>query len=99
MGKGPERIGDIFRVDGAARLHPHPKCRGLPCGVAGGGRSARAKYSRVGGLKRGKLEVVVVNSALIQEFGFRKAEILRTMNRLLPEQGIKDIRYRLGAIE
>ena len=58
-----------------------------------------AQYSRVGQLKRGTLEVVVTNSALIQEFGFQKAAMLATLNRLLPDHNIKDLRFRLGAIK
>jgi predicted nucleic acid-binding Zn ribbon protein len=58
-----------------------------------------AKHSRVGALRRGSLEVVVAHSALLQDLGFRKAQLLETLARLLPEQGIKNLRFRLGAIE
>ena len=44
-------------------------------------------------------EVVVASSALIQEFSFQKSEILTTLNRLLPDHNIKDLRFRLGAIK
>jgi predicted nucleic acid-binding Zn ribbon protein len=57
-----------------------------------------AKYTRVGALRGGKLEVVVTNSVLIQELVFQKAVLLKTLNQLLPGQGIKDLRFRLGAI-
>ena len=97
---GPERIADILaqlmarrgfaRVQGAAAYQSAWNEAAGPLG---------AKHSRVGQLKRGVLEVVVSNSALIQEFGFQKSDILKTLNRLLPDHGIKDIRFRLGAIK
>jgi predicted nucleic acid-binding Zn ribbon protein len=57
-----------------------------------------AQYTRVGALKRGALEVTVLNSTLVQELTFQKAALLATLNQLLPEQGIRDLRFRLGAI-
>ena len=43
--------------------------------------------------------MVVTNSALIQEFNFQKSAILSTLNRLLPDHNIKNLRFRLGAIK
>ena len=55
-----------------------------------------ARYSRPGTLRRGTLEVVVSHSALIQELGFRRKELIEALNRQLPEQEIRDIRFRSG---
>ena len=97
---GPERIADILaqlmarrgfaRVQGAEAYQSAWNEAAGPLG---------AQYSRVGQLKRGTLEVVVTNSALIQEFNFQKSAILATLNRLLPDHNIKDLRFRLGAIK
>jgi hypothetical protein len=97
---GPERIADILvqlmsrrgfaRVQGAEAYHSAWNEAAGPLA---------AQYSRVGQLKRGTLEVVVTNSALIQEFGFQKSAILTTLNRLLPDHNIKNLRFRLGAIQ
>ena len=97
---GPERIADILaqlmarrgfaRVQGAEAYQSAWNEATGPLG---------AKYSRVGQLKRGKLEVVVTNSTLVQEFTFQKAAILATLNRLLPDHNIQDLRFRLGAIK
>ena len=97
---GPERIADILaqlmarrgfaRVQGAEAYQSAWNEAAGPLG---------AQYGRVGQLKRSTLEVVVTNSALIQEFGFQKAAILGTLNRLLPDHNIKDLRFRLGAIK
>ena len=56
------------------------------------------QYTRVGTLRRGTLEVIVLNSTLVQELTFQKATLLAALNRLLPEQGIRNLRFRLGAI-
>jgi hypothetical protein len=97
---GPERIADILAQlmarRGFARVLGADAYQSAWNEAAG---ALGAKYSRVGQLKRGTLEVVVTNSALIQEFGFQKAAILTTLNRLLPDHNIKDLRFRLGAIK
>ena len=49
--------------------------------------------------ERGKLEVIVANSTLMQEFTFQKPELLKALARLLPEQGIDDLRFRVGTID
>ena len=97
---GPERISDILtqlmsrrgfaRVRGAEAYQSAWNEASGPLG---------AQYSRTGQLKRGTLEIVVANSTLIQEFGFQKSDMLATLNRLLPDHNIKDLRFRLGAIE
>ena len=58
-----------------------------------------AKYTRVGLLRRGTFDVVVANSVLVQELGFQKKALLQSLSELLPDQGITNLRFRLGAIE
>jgi predicted nucleic acid-binding Zn ribbon protein len=58
-----------------------------------------AKYTRVGSLRRGTLEVVVANSPLLQELGFQKTELLKRLAELLPDDGITGLRFRVGNIE
>ena len=58
-----------------------------------------AKYTRTGTLKRGVLEVIVAHSALVQELTFQKIAILEKLARLAPDEGIKDIRCRVGPLE
>jgi hypothetical protein len=97
---GPERISDILTQLMSRR--GFARVRGAEAYLAAWNEAAGplgAKYSRPGQLKRGTLEVVVANSTLIQEFGFQKSAMLATMNRLLPDHNIKDLRFRIGAIE
>ena len=57
-----------------------------------------AKYTQVGALRRGVLEVLVDNSTFVQELGFRKEEILKTLRPLVPDEYITDLRFRVGPI-
>ncbi len=57
-----------------------------------------AQYTRIGALRRGTLEVIVLNSTLVQELTFQKPSLLKALKELLPEQGVRDLRFRLGAI-
>ena len=100
MTRGPQRLSDILPElmarRGYARVQSGEAYEAAWNEAAG---PLAAKYTRVGSLRRGTLEVVVTNSVLIQEMGFQKAGLMKTLNRLLPDQGIKDIRFRLGAIQ
>jgi hypothetical protein len=40
----------------------------------------------------------VANSTLVQELGFRKRDLLDALGRLLPDQPIRDLRFRVGAV-
>jgi predicted nucleic acid-binding Zn ribbon protein len=57
-----------------------------------------AQYTRVGTLRRGALEIIVANSTLLQELTFQKADLLKRLAERLPDEGIRDLRLRLGAI-
>jgi hypothetical protein len=96
---GPQRIADVLSElmarRGYARLQSAAAYDEAWCKAAG---DLARKHTRVGSLKRGTLEVVVSNSVLIQELMFQKIALVKTLNQLLPGQGIKDVRFRLGAI-
>lgn len=52
-------------------------------------------YSRIGGIRRGVVEVTVSNSAALQELTFRKAELIRKISAALPDQKIHGMRFRV----
>jgi predicted nucleic acid-binding Zn ribbon protein len=58
-----------------------------------------AADTRPGNVKRGVLEVLVRNSVLVQELGFQRAKIVKTLNKLVPEQKVRDLRFRVGAMD
>ncbi len=57
-----------------------------------------AAKSQVSLPRRGVLTVLVANSAVLHELQFRKAEILRRLASLMPEQPLKDVRFRVGSL-
>jgi len=58
-----------------------------------------APLCRAGNLRRGVLEVTVLNSAAMQELTFRKKQLLASLKKLVPDQGVQDLRFRLGHFE
>ena len=56
------------------------------------------KTTRAGTIKRGTLEIIVANSAAIQQLGFQKQQLLSAMQQQLPEAKIKDLRFSLGNV-
>mgnify|MGYP005838285961 CR=1 FL=1 len=100
MSKGPQPIADVLAElmarRGFARVQGAAACEKAWREAAG---PLAAQYTRPGAVRRGKLEVVVAHSTLIQELNFHKPAILQTLSRLVPEENIRDIRFRLGAIE
>lgn len=60
---------------------------------------ALGQHTRAGSVRRGVLEVVVRNSAVLQELTFRKKQLLKQLTELVPAQKIRDLRFRVGAID
>ena len=99
MERGPQPIGDILAElmarKGFAGLQSAEAFEGAWKEAAG---ALVAEYTRVGALRRGKLEVVVANSTLLQELTYQKPALLEALNRLLPDQQVKDVRFRVGEV-
>jgi predicted nucleic acid-binding Zn ribbon protein len=55
--------------------------------------------SRPGNVRRGVLEVLVRNSSALHELSFVKAKVVRILKQLIPEQQIRDVRFRVGAMD
>lgn len=57
-----------------------------------------AGRTRVGGLRRGILEVEVNNAILLQELAhFHKRRILDRLRKCLPRTNVTDLRFRAGS--
>jgi hypothetical protein len=55
-----------------------------------------ARYTRVGLLRRGVLEILVAHSVLLQELaGFHKQSLLERIREVLQSDRITDLRFRL----
>jgi predicted nucleic acid-binding Zn ribbon protein len=100
MRRGPQTIGNVLSElmsrRGYARVQGAAACEAAWCEAAG---PLAAKYTRVGQLRRGTLEVVVANSTLVQELGFQKQALVKQLSELLPDHGITNLRFRVGNIE
>lgn len=58
-----------------------------------------APHSRLGNIRRGVVEVTVCNSAVLQELTFRKTELIKKIATALPDQKIRDMRFRVGTMK
>ena len=100
MPRGPQHVGNVLAQlmarRGFARQQGAAACQEA-WGRAAGPLAAR--YTRAGSVRRGALEVIVANSTLLQELSFQKSELLKTLAELLPDEGIKDLRFRVGSIK
>jgi predicted nucleic acid-binding Zn ribbon protein len=100
MKRGPQTIGNVLSElmsrRGYARVQSAAAYDDAWREAAG---PLAAQYTRVGALRRGTLEVVVANSTLIQELGFQKQTLLTTLAQLLPNEGIENLRFRVGNLE
>jgi len=57
------------------------------------------EQSRAGKVRRGVLEVLAANSTTLQEIVFQKRQIVDQLNQLVPDEGIRDLRLRVGPID
>lgn len=57
-----------------------------------------ARGTRAGQIKRGVLEVICQHSTLLQEMTFHKQRLLARLAELMPEQKIRDLKFRVGPI-
>ena len=100
MARGPQTIGNVLSElmarRGYARVQSAAAYDAAWREAAG---PLAAKYTRPGQLRGGTLEVVVANSTLMQELGFQKSGLLQALAKLLPDEGIKNLRFRVGNIE
>jgi predicted nucleic acid-binding Zn ribbon protein len=98
--RGPQPIGDILSQvmarRGLARVQSGEAFASAWKTAAG---DLLAGYSRAGQVRRGVLDVIVANSVLVQELTFRKAALLADLGRLLPDERIVDVKFRVGPID
>jgi predicted nucleic acid-binding Zn ribbon protein len=95
----PKKIGDVvaqvINTRGYGRIQAIEKLDAAWQAAAG---EALARFSRPGQLKRGVFEITVGNSTIVQELTFQKQQILTALRRELPDTKIRDLRFRVGAI-
>lgn len=52
-----------------------------------------------GKISRGVLEVTVANAMVNQQLTFKKRQLLKQMQQMMPESNLKDIRFRVGKVD
>ena len=100
MARGPQTIGNVLSELMSRRGYARIQSAAIyDAAWSEADGPLAAKYTRPGQVRRGTLEVVVANSTLMQELGFQKQALLQSLTELLPDQGIKNLRFRVGNIE
>ena len=98
--RAPKRIADVLSRlvarKGYGRLQANAEFQEAWAEAVG---ETLAKGSSAGNVRRGKLEVVVANSAVAQELQFNKQQILKKLKAILVDCVIHDLRFRVGAID
>ncbi len=56
------------------------------------------QLTRPANLNRGVLEVMVANSMVNQQLTFEKHKLLKSMQKLMPDLKLKDLRFRVGKV-
>src|SRR5712692_9061596 len=96
MDKGPELLSEIlsrlFSARGWGRRQDRLRLEQAWALVVG---PEDARHTRVGGVRRGVVEVLVDNGVLLQELAhFQKRHLLEQLRSRLPAVSFKDLRFR-----
>ncbi len=100
-GRGPkplsEILGHLFAARGYGRLQALSELERAWMGAVG---EPGCHQTRVGGVRRGVLNVTVAHSSLLEELStFQKPALLEALRREAPGTPIQDIRFRVGPID
>ena len=100
-GRGPQALGDVlghlFAERGYGRLQAVGELEAAWIVAVG---DFAAGQTRLGGVRRGVLNVTVAHPALLEELAsFRKSQILVALRRDLPQTPILDLRFRVGRVD
>ena len=99
-GRSPKRIGNVIAQlvnrRGYAQIHVAGEREDAWHAIVG---EQFAKRSRFAALRRGTFEVLVANSLMMQELAFRKEELLKALQQILPDAGVKQLKFKIGKIE
>src|SRR2546421_6919428 len=99
--KGPESLGEIlsrlFAARGWGRRQDRLRLEEAWAAAVG---PEVARQTRVGGLRRGVLEVVVENAILLQELAhYQKRRLLEQLRGRLSGTPVNDLRFRAGVLD
>jgi predicted nucleic acid-binding Zn ribbon protein len=96
----PQRLGNVISQvlarRGYAQVKTSQQLAAAWVDVAG---PVAAGNTRVGSCRRGTLEIVVANSAVMQELNFHKQELINQLIARVPGHKIRALRFRAGPVE
>ncbi|MDZ4657712.1 MAG: DUF721 domain-containing protein [Bythopirellula sp.] len=99
-GRSPKRIGNVIAQlvnrRGYAQIHAAGERDEAWQAIAGEPFAAASQFAA---LRRGVFEVLVANSLMMQELTFRKEELLKALQQVLPDAGVKQLKFKIGKIE
>lgn len=98
--RGPEPVGEIlsrlFTARGWGRRQERLRLEEAWAEAAG---PETARHTRVGGCRRGVLEILVDNGVLLQELAhYEKRRLLERLRGRLPGMAITDLKFRAGVV-
>lgn len=101
MDKGPEPLGEIlsrlFTARGWGRRQERLRLEEAWAEAVG---PQHAPHTRVNGMRRGVLEVVVDNAVLMQELAhYEKGRLLQALRSRLAGTALTDLRFRAGVVQ
>lgn len=101
--RGPEALGEIlsrlFTARGWGRRQSQLRLEDAWRTAVGAEQGLAQAATRVGGLRRGVLEIVVEDAVLLQELAhYHKRRLLTALAEQLPGTRITDLRFRLGKV-
>lgn len=88
-------LAELLARRGYARVQSAAVCADAWRAAAG---EMLAPFTRAGAVRRGVLEVIVGNSALVQEMSFEKKRLIERLAELLPDEKIRDLKFRVGPL-
>lgn len=89
-------LAQLLAKRGYGAVQTNEQLRGAWREAAG---AALARFTQAERINRGKLEVTVANSTMMQELSFDKRRLLSAMQKALPEAKIADLRLKVGRID
>lgn len=96
--RGPQPIAEILSRLMARRGYAQEQM-GLEWGaIWTTAAGSQASHSRPGKFTRGVLEIMVRNSASLQELTFRKKQLLQAVQEQIPHVPVRDLRFRVGEV-
>ncbi|MCS7237507.1 MAG: DUF721 domain-containing protein [Thermoguttaceae bacterium] len=90
-----EILGELAAEAGFGRVLASAECEAAWKRVVGPEIAAQTAVTLP---RRGRMDVLVEHSVLLQELSFRKEELLSALKRELPGRTIRELRFRLGTV-